>query len=253
MSKSLTFLHGNSFPKCTAKVFKYFEGYCSFQLMREGGVDLYYDHEEWLMEGVWIFPSCPGPLIKYHTSDNYSSWNHSYVAICGPQLNEWMALGLFPQRPQKIKNIKEICERFDRMLNFFVDSSKWRIQRAINELEGILYLLAEERDTQVQAPKWLSDLLNMIDENNHLDIDELAEEASMGVSTLRRKFKLATGVALNNYIIEQRIGRAQKDLLENNETIASIAEGLGYSDLYFFSRQFKQIVGIPPAEYRKTK
>jgi len=33
--------------------------------------------------------------------------------------------------------------------------------------------------------------------------------------------------------------------------VGEIAEALGYKDIYFFSRQFKQLVGVSPVQYRR--
>jgi len=40
---------------------------------------------------------------------------------------------------------------------------------------------------------------------------------------------------------------------ETNLPIKEIAERLGYNDVYFFSRQFRKQMGVPPAAYRKSR
>jgi AraC-like DNA-binding protein len=41
-------------------------------------------------------------------------------------------------------------------------------------------------------------------------------------------------------------------LIETDLTISQIADALGYRDVYFFSRQYKQVFGIPPTAVRAS-
>jgi len=42
-------------------------------------------------------------------------------------------------------------------------------------------------------------------------------------------------------------------LVHTDEPIKMIAARLGYNDVYFFSRQFRLITGVPPAIYRRSR
>ncbi len=52
--------------------------------------------------------------------------------------------------------------------------------------------------------------------------------------------------------ILQRMQQAKNLLEHTDNTLAEIAEQLGYADHYFFSRQFKQQTGMTPGNYRKS-
>lgn len=84
-----------------------------------------------------------------------------------------------------------------------------------------------------------------------LTIMEMANEARMSISKLSRKFQLISGETPMDYAIKHRILKSQKYLHGSCLQIQEIADALGYSDIYFFSRQFKQITGVSPSEYRK--
>jgi AraC family transcriptional regulator, arabinose operon regulatory protein len=51
----------------------------------------------------------------------------------------------------------------------------------------------------------------------------------------------------------ERVRRAGVDLAESSMSVTAVAERNGYEDIYFFSRQFKQVTGLSPRQYRKKK
>ena len=53
------------------------------------------------------------------------------------------------------------------------------------------------------------------------------------------------------YQILQRMQHAKGMLEHTDDTLSEIAHELGYADHYFFSRQFRQQIGMTPGNYRK--
>jgi AraC-like DNA-binding protein len=79
----------------------------------------------------------------------------------------------------------------------------------------------------------------------------LAKKHFINEKTLSRAFTKAFGTKISDFILTQVMQRA-KYLLENTtRTVADIAEELGYSNNYNFSRTFKNVYGIYPMEFRK--
>lgn len=81
-------------------------------------------------------------------------------------------------------------------------------------------------------------------------VDELAAEANLSRVHYGRCFQRITGEPPNRFLIRQRIERACVLLRGTNGTIESISEKIGYSDVYFFSRQFRQQMNQTPRRYR---
>jgi AraC-like DNA-binding protein len=67
-----------------------------------------------------------------------------------------------------------------------------------------------------------------------------------------RIFKRETGLTPQEYLIARRIDRASILLSSTGYSLGRIAEITGYSDIFFFSRQFKAKTGICPSEFRKN-
>ncbi|SHN43846.1 AraC family transcriptional regulator [Chitinophaga sp. CF418] len=79
----------------------------------------------------------------------------------------------------------------------------------------------------------------------------LAKKHFINEKTLSRAFTKTFRVKISDFILEQVMQRARYLLENTQKTVADIAEELGYSNDYNFSRTFKNIHGIYPMELRK--
>lgn len=88
--------------------------------------------------------------------------------------------------------------------------------------------------------------------NRNFSTEELSELCDISPSYLRRCFKKVFNCSITEYRERLRIENA-KNLLTNGEfTIKEIAELLGYSDVYHFTKKFKKSEGIPPGKFKKN-
>lgn len=83
-----------------------------------------------------------------------------------------------------------------------------------------------------------------------MDYDEIAELTGLSPRYLNRLYKRYTGKSMKEYITSTRVERAKHLLAETSMTVGQVAETLGYSDIYFFSKQFKKYTGLPPSSLR---
>lgn len=84
------------------------------------------------------------------------------------------------------------------------------------------------------------------------DIDGMAQEIGLSRSGFQHLYKKCFGVCVTKDVIHGRIERAKQLLSSTTLTIGEISERCGYSNYYHFIRQFKQICGKTPGEYRKN-
>lgn len=253
MDRDLHFLHSAMTARCTARVDKYFEGYCSLQLMSAGEVELFYDQSRHAMTGVCYWAAMPGPHIRFHAAESVGWWTHRYVAFRGTLAGDWLAAGLLPQRPITPTDPARHIEHFDRLLATIRRPTRWSHLSAINLLEAILLELAETPAASDCVP-WLPRALEMLaaDPESPLDYHDVAAALDLGFSTFRRAFKQQTGQSPHEYRIGVKV-REAKSLLERTDTpIKQIAQRLGYADVFYFSRQFRSETGLPPRAYRES-
>lgn len=84
-----------------------------------------------------------------------------------------------------------------------------------------------------------------------LKIDDIAQAIGMSRSVLYGKIKNAIGMTPVDFVRHIRIMRATEMLQQTDETLASIAYAVGFSDPKYFSKVFKKEMGVIPSEYRE--
>ena len=92
-----------------------------------------------------------------------------------------------------------------------------------------------------------------IDEHYQDDITLNSLARSFYVSTyyISHEMKKKFGLSPINYLINRRIGEAQRLLLSTDLTVTEIAERIGYDNIYYFTNIFKKRVGCAPALFRQ--
>jgi len=79
----------------------------------------------------------------------------------------------------------------------------------------------------------------------------ISEHVFLNPDYMATMFKEKTGQCLSNYIAEQKMEHAKHLLIREGKSISEVAAELGYSNFSYFSRLFKQIVGLTPSEYKR--
>ncbi|MEM7445905.1 MAG: AraC family transcriptional regulator [Pseudomonadota bacterium] len=254
MTDDLTFLHCDHVSRCTATVDKTFQGYASLQFMKEGTLFLSYDDAQYTLAGPSVWTAWPGPKTIFRRADDTPFWDHRYVAFCGSRVSSWMTQGLFPKVPMKIDKAQSLSEDFDRLIRS-ARRTDW-VGRALAErqLEAVLLTLKDGSYSSDSSEDFISGVMAWMREQvyGRPNYGDLASNLNMAESTLRRRFREATGTALHTRYLELKLDVARELMSGSNLSIAKAAHQLGYSDVYYFTRQFAQHFGVPPATFRKS-
>lgn len=86
-----------------------------------------------------------------------------------------------------------------------------------------------------------------------LRIRDLADAMDMPVHQLSRSFQQDTKMGLKEYMSRQLAQRARQMLGHTDMPVWEVAEALGFTDPYYFSRFFKKYEKLSPREYRKLR
>ena len=84
--------------------------------------------------------------------------------------------------------------------------------------------------------------------NEFFTVEELAKSVGFSRSQLARKIKSLTGKTSNQLIREFRLDKAKSLIEQNSGTISEIAYEVGYSNLSYFSKSYKEHFGVLPSE-----
>jgi AraC-like DNA-binding protein len=80
---------------------------------------------------------------------------------------------------------------------------------------------------------------------------DLSQMAALSLDYFTVLFKGTTGVAPKSWLLQQKVKKASLLLLESTETISRCADQLGFTDIYHFSRCFKNHFGLSPKAWRR--
>lgn len=82
-------------------------------------------------------------------------------------------------------------------------------------------------------------------------LNEMASAVHLSRAAFVRHFRARFGQAPAHFVIEVRLERARQLLLETGLDLEGIARALGYANVGFFARQFKQRCGQTPGQWRR--
>lgn len=143
---------------------------------------------------------------------------------------------------------------------------KLKIQQAYREKlldSGVKSEKETTEDNEPQVPemspsdkRFMDKLMELMEsriDNSDLVVDDLVKEMAVSRSVFFKKLKTLTGLAPVEFIKEVRINKAIK-LIESGEySITQVAYMVGINDPRYFSKCFKQKIGMTPSEYREKK
>lgn len=123
------------------------------------------------------------------------------------------------------------------------------LQEKTVDLSELAEDLAEEGTEQIvdQIKKLIAENLSV----GNLQRDELAAMVHVSPGYLGRIFKKETGLALTDYISKKRISVAKQLLSKTSLSITDVSARVGISYSSYFTKVFKEQVGMTPQEYRQ--
>lgn len=114
-------------------------------------------------------------------------------------------------------------------------------------------MLKFRREDQPGGSLIMKRILEYISQNydKQLRLEEVAEQVFITPAYLGIIFKKETGKNFTAYLTELRMEKAKELLLDVRININEITYKVGYNNVRYFSRTFKEYVGITPKEYRR--
>lgn len=171
--------------------------------------------------------------------ETFECFNHAHWSAMARNILRIQNLGSRGQFPEHRENMDKTLSVLMKSLLMGIEfcDSLARSEHSSVETTNLI---------AIQAAEYLSEDLHKFQA-----VRTVAQHFGLSRNHFTRIFTDFWHVTPQDYLIDQRIRRA-KDLLANSDqSLEKIAEILGYSDRFFFSRQFKEKTGITPGSYRR--
>jgi len=201
----------------------------------------------------------PGEWHRYKP-DTDTGWDEHWVGFNGEVIENLVRKKFFtPENPfmaigfsEQIMNIfLEIIERTKQERAGYQPL----ISGAVLHLLGYIYSIYRQNDfgeknmieQTVNKAKVL--LRENIDED--ISIEKVAKELQVGYSWFRKAFKMYTGMAPGQYLIQLKIEKSKEMLCDPARSVKEIAYDLRFDTSFYFSKLFKEKTGLTPVQFRK--
>ena len=134
----------------------------------------------------------------------------------------------------------------------------FRVRNCLSELVWLLYshlspAAASLSSKHLRDARRIKIMLTWIHGHFQEELSTAAIAATVSVreSECLRCFRSTIGTTPIQYVKQYRIRLAARLLTETSEKISDIAAGCGFQDMSYFTRAFRDIMGLTPTEYRK--
>lgn len=203
---------------------------------------------------VWIANEEP----HAHYADVHDPWTLLWFRLDGPNvsaLRDKIFAGAEPLA--RIPDEMQLPAWFDRLF-VLMRGGGTGLDLRLNQLVGeflTLVDLAVRGDEQGRLPEQLDNALLAIraDLARGWDGDSISRLMKMSASQSRRLFRKHLRISPHQWLLRERLTKAQTLIADSSMSIAEIADICGFCDVYHFSREFKRSIGASPAAWRKQE
>ena len=156
-----------------------------------------------------------------------------------------------PQIYQAITDVS-LFQNFSKILATWTIDQPGKHAKCMSILYDIISILQRNSQSIQNQFSILWPAIQYISEHwndPHISIEYLASRCGISYSYFVRIFQNELNNTPKNYIIKQKISHCCT-LLQSNKTITEIADIAGFTDICYFSKQFKKHMNMSPSEYR---
>lgn len=128
------------------------------------------------------------------------------------------------------------------------------------EMQSLLYQLfaafMKQRDdrTRTETFDWIKQTIDYMELHaaEGITVQDTAEAAGINRTYFSGMFTKHVGISPSGYITRIRMTKASEMLRTTSASVTEIAYSLGYTNLYAFTRAYKNYYGVSPTEYRSS-
>jgi AraC-like DNA-binding protein len=205
----------------------------------------------------------PRGMPHTYAANERQPWTIQWVHFLGEDAPYFCTLlkpgsQVVPVAPELMPRLERLfADAYDALASGFTQQGIICAAQAMRHMLGLLFFnnAAFHPETKAASTESLERTLQFMRERVDavLTVAEIARQAGLSVTHFSRLFRQHTGFAPMDYFIHLKMQRACRFLTLTPLSVKEIASRIGYEDPYYFSRLFRKVMGVPPAEYRKSK
>jgi len=205
---------------------------------------------------VIIFKSNSLVSILYHEDAINERY---YIFFNGKKIDEFISsLDLEYLNPYKTGDFDNFVNTTKLLIKDFKNHGYENSEYKKIKIANIFAILHELSHTTEKSNtyKYISPAIQYMKQNlkeELLSSETYAAMCELSKNTFIKYFKLYTKTTPRKYCNALKIENAKMQLSNTDKSINSIAYDLNFQDPLYFTRVFKQIVGISPTEYRNKQ
>lgn len=246
----------------------------AFHWFTEGNGRVMVDHTFYEVEkGTLIFIR-PGIQHSFHYRPEHPMQSYNIYCDFWSRPEAYSAHLVFPPDPLQphLLTKTEHCPELDMLPTSASITSLPDLQELLNQLvksleggpyaeqiaDSLMYVFLLRWFNGMFSPS-PSDkrIIRIVEEMEHHPenwpgLEEWCRICRLEKSHFYKLFKQETGLTPKQYLLKVRMRKAAVLLQENNQSITSVAERLGYDSIHYFSKQFAVYYGKSPSQFRNS-
>lgn len=233
-----------------------------------GSVTYMIDDKKYKVKKGQVVIVSPG---KYHKEISYSNKEFEVFYICirftkdGKYFNILQYLDI--PEVTNVMNQKEIQEIFRNILNEVTYKEEGYLIKISAQVLNLLVALYRNKNgvkrnlgsikniNEIRKDRITEDIKEYLEENYNkkISLNELSKYFFLSQPYISSIFKKQTGYTLIEYLNTVKISKAKSMFAKGEDNISKVAEEVGFNDIHYFYKVFKQYENMTPVQYIERK
>lgn len=181
----------------------------------------------------------PPYIETYYEADSVNPWSYIWIGFTTTrEVTEKLLDVIKYPEAEKIFSSMKNCESFSNGRSAYLSARLW----------DLFALLSENGNNKYGH---VDKALQFIHSNymHDITVEKIAQHLNLDRTYFSVIFKNKTGLSPKQYLLNYRMSIAATLITKKHIAISVVANSVGYSDLYTFSKMFKRHFGVSPSNY----
>jgi len=203
-------------------------------------------------EAFFLFPE----IAHRYGGTEPGGWSELFLVFEGPVFDLWRERGLLDPRRSflTLEPVSVWRKRIEQCAGPAGRAGQAAVVRQVVALQALIADALEAQESHADTPPaWIAAACAALSEPGALQIRLPSLARSLGVSfeTFRKRFTAVMGVSPGAWRAARMVDAAARLLADPALSGKEIADRLGFSDEFHFSRRFHELSGMTPTDFRR--